>query len=169
MERGRRLQVKRLTEAEYRHSIFPDRPYGPVPDAGEATQWETIHLLFGQVTLRAQAYEDALTRFVIAAESVWPRSWKTADEISRLPLGPLQKEYARYCELKQCHLQTMAQALRIRNSLAHSFYRRRQHLLESYEGRQRVIDELYLADELFQRQCDEVYWNLSLLTGIEAV
>src|SRR5690606_31445972 len=60
--------LKRLTEAEYRHAIFPDRPFGPIPDVADDVQWDTIHLLFGQATLRAQAYEDALARFVIAAE-----------------------------------------------------------------------------------------------------
>lgn len=161
--------LKRLTEAEYRHAIFPDRPFGPIPDVADDVQWDTIHLLFGQATLRAQAYEDALARFVIAAEGVWPRSGKSTEAILRLPLDPLQKEYARYCLLEPWHIDELARALRVRNSLAHSFYRRRQPLLEDHEGRKHVISELHEASDLFQRQRDEVYWNLSILTGIEPV
>jgi len=39
------------------------------------------------------------------------------------------------------------------------------HLLETPEGRERVIVELSDAEELLRRERDEVYWNCSLLSG----
>lgn len=154
-----------VAEAEFRHAIFPDRPWEGLGDASEDGQWTVIHFLFGQATLRAQAYEDGVARFVIAAEQKCPRSGKSEDEIWRLTLGGLQKEYSRYCLLQDYHRERMAKTLAIRNSLAHNFYRRRRHLLESNEGRERVICELREADSLFQQERDDVYWNLSMLTG----
>jgi hypothetical protein len=85
--------------------------------------------------------------------------------IRRLTLGALQKEYAKYCLLEAAHEDRMRRALEVPNSLAHSFYRRRMHLLETPEGRERVIVELSDAEELLRRERDEVYWNCSLLSG----
>ena len=154
-----------LTDDEYRHAIFPDRPFGPIPDDDEDQQWEQIHFLFGLAMFRTQAYEDGMARFVIVAELRWKRSGKTAAEIGKLTLGQVQKEYRKYCQLEDHHRDRMADALKIRNSLAHNFYRLRMNLLESVEGRERVIKELHAAIELFRQERDEMYWNLSLLTG----
>jgi hypothetical protein len=154
-----------LIDEEYRYAIFPDRPFGPIPDEQEVQQWSRIYFLFGQATFRSQAYEDGMARFIIAAEGRWNRSGKPAEEILRLPLGLLQKEYPKYVYLEDHHRDRMADALKIRNSLAHSFYRHRMNLLESVEGRAQVIRELHAAIELFRQERDEMYWNLSLLTG----
>ena len=155
----------KITESDYLYTIFPDRPFELAPDEREDHQWSNIHFLFGQTTLRSQAYEDGMARFIVAAEEQWYRSGKTAEEIWRMTLGPLQKEYARYCLLEKCHYERMENALKVRNSLAHNFYRRRMQLLESPEGREQIIRELHEAAELFQQERDDVYWNLSMLTG----
>ena len=118
-----------------------------------------------QVTLRAQAYEDALARFVFMAMRLDGVSAGTERRVRRLTLGALQKEYANYCLLETAHADRMRRALEVRNSLAHSFYRRRMHLLETPEGRERVIAELSDAEELLKQERDEVYWNCSLLSG----
>ncbi|MBN9522192.1 hypothetical protein J0H58_27350 [bacterium] len=82
-----------------------------------------------------------------------------------MSLGQLQKEYARYCHLKPHHLKRMAEVLKVRNAIAHNFYRRRMARLESAEGREQVIRELHEAIYLFQTERDEMYWLLSALTG----
>lgn len=154
----------KITESDSLHAIFPDRPFELARDEREDHHWNSLHFLFGQATLRAQACEDGIARFIVAAEEQWHRSGKTAEEIWRMTLGTLQKEYARYCLLEACHYERLENARRVRNSLAHNFYRRRMHLLESPEGRERVIRELFEAAELFQQESDDVYWNLSMLT-----
>ena len=151
------------SEEEYRYAIFPDYPFGPIPNEGEDEQWHQIHFLFGQATLRAQAYEDGIARFVVAAEARWVRSGKTAVEVWKLTLGALQKEYCRYFHIEDHRRERMTEALRIRNSLAHNFYRRRMEFLGCAEGRNHVIRELHTAIDLFKIERDETYWNLSLI------
>lgn len=152
-------------DKDYRHAIFPDQPFGSVPDERNDEQWNQIYFLFGQATFRAQAYEDGMACFVIAAEQHWKRSGKSPAEISKLPLGKLQNEYRLYCHLQPFHHEQLDAAVRTRNRLAHGFYRHRLDQLQCFEGRQQVIQELQGTIELFKRQRDEMYWNLSLLTG----
>lgn len=152
-------------DPDYLHAIFPDRPFGPPRDKVEGGQWNAIYFLFGQAMFRAQAYEDALASFIVSAEARLPSSGKTPDEVWRLTLGGLQKEYGRYCLLEDSDRERMNRALKVRNSLAHNFYRRRMDLLETQQGRDQVIRELSHAGDLFQRARDAVYWNRSLLTG----
>lgn len=76
----------KITESDYLHAIFPDRPFELARDEREERQWNSIHFLFGQATLRAQAYEDGMARFIVAAEEQWHRSGKTAEEIWRMAL-----------------------------------------------------------------------------------
>lgn len=163
---GKRDVVQRCSESDFRHAIFPDLPCG-TSHASEDAQWRAIRFLFGQVTLRAQAYEDALARFVVTARGLEDRASEDEERIWRLTLGKLQKEYRTYCLLEPAHLERMARALEIRNSLAHNFYRRRMHLLETAEGRESVIEELQAAEDFLRSERDDVYWNLHLLTGIE--
>jgi hypothetical protein len=157
--------VPEITDAEFRAAIFPAFPFGPLPNQREKKQWEQIEFLFGQATLWAQALEDGIARFVMAAEAHWKQSGITSEQIQMLTLGALQREYCRYCHLREYHQKEMARALRTRNHLAHSFYRRRMILLQTEQGRNDVIRELQAAIELFIQERDEVYWNLSCLTG----
>jgi hypothetical protein len=154
-----------MTDTEYRAAIFPALPFGPILDEREDWQWDQIHFLFGQATLWAQAYEDAMARFVIEAEQRWNRSEKTPEQIAKMTLGALQKEYCRYCHLAPFHCERLAVALNTRNRLAHSFYRRQMRLLSSLQGRQQVIQELQIAIDRFILERDDMHWNLSLLTG----
>jgi hypothetical protein len=150
---------------EYLHAIFPNRPFGELPDKHEDQQWSQIHSLYGLAVFCAQSYEDGMARFVIAAEEHRKRSGFKAKKIWRLPLGDLQKEYCRYCHLEVHHKERMAKAVQLRNSLVHKFYHRRINLLESAAGRDQVIQELHSAIRLFQQERDEMYWNLGLITG----
>lgn len=157
-----------MTTAKYLHAIFPARPFGQLPDPEEERQWEQIHFLFGQATLWAQAYEDGLACFVAKAEERWQRSGKSLEEINRMVLGGLQKEYARYCHPKDHH-QDMERVRILRNSLAHNFYRRRMKELATQTGREKVISELHQAIISLQIARDDVYWNISLVTGQPAL
>lgn len=152
-------------DAEYRTAIFPARPFGPLPAEGEDDQWGQIYFLFGQAVLWAQAYEDGMAQLVIAAEKRWQRSGIPAEKVKRMVLGQLQKEFARYCHLEPHHHERMAEILKVRNGIAHSFYRRRMAQLQTAEGRTQVIQELHEAVRMFQMERDELYWLLSTLTG----
>jgi len=154
-----------MTNSRYRYVIFPTLPFGHSPDPVEDGQWEQIYFLFGQALLWAQAHEDGLAQLVGKAEHRWQRSGKSVDQINRMTLGALQKEYVRYCHLEDHHREDMKQVLDIRNSLAHNFYRRRMDQLATDAGREAVIAELQRAGDALQMARDDVYWNLSLLTG----
>ena len=154
-----------IAHEELLASIFPSRPFGPPPSDGEVEQWTLIHGLFGQAMLWAQAYEDGLSRLVVAAEARWKRSGKNPDDIWKMTLGQLQKESLRYSHLDAYQLVEQANLLKVRNSIAHNFYRRRMGRLETHEGREQVIRELCDAIRLFQMERDEMYWLLSSLTG----
>lgn len=158
-----------MRTAEFLHAIFPNRPFGPLPDPEEDRQWEQIHVLFGMATLWAQAYEDGLAYFVVKAEERWQRSGNSSERINKMVLGILQKEYARYCHLENHHQEDMKHVLDLRNSLAHNFYRRRMDKLATQMGREEVIEELQQAINCLQMARDNAYWNISLLTGQPAL
>lgn len=149
------------TTNDFRYTIFPDRPLDD-DDTADA-QWQQLHFLFGQAMFRAQAYEDALARFVVAAEDRWQRSGLSEAKIWRLTLGPLQREYKRYCILQPNDESQMDEALRYRNSIAHNFYRRRLQTLGSTEGRDAVIAELIEMADRFRDLRDTVYQHLGML------
>lgn len=158
-----------MMTAQYLHAIFPARPFGQLPDPEEDRQWEQIHFLFGQATLWAQAYEDGLACFVINAEARWQRSGKSPEEINKMVLGCLQKEYGRYCHLADHHREDMKHIRDLRNSLAHNFYRRRMAKLETRVGRDEVIAELHQAINRLQIERDNIHWSIGLVTGEPAL
>lgn len=157
--------VPDLSDDEYRAAIFPALPFGPLPTVREDDQWNQIYFLFGQAMLWAQSYEDGMAQLVVAAEKRWNRSGIPAEKIRKMNLGQLQKEYIRYCHMEQHDHERLAEARRVRNEIAHSFYRRRMKQLQTVEGRDRVIRELHEAIRLFQIERDEMYWLLSAVTG----
>jgi hypothetical protein len=106
-----------------------------------------------------------MARFVIAADKRWHRTSKKSEEIHLMTLGALQTVYKKYCALTKDHNQRMRSLLKKRNSIAHSFYRRRKSELLTDEGRARIIQELNNAIADFQLERDEMYWNLGLVTG----
>ena len=154
-----------IPEDEYHASIFPNSPFGPIPDEAENQQWNQIHFLFGKAMLWAQAYEDGMTRFVVVAESRWKRSGKTEEKIWRMTLRQLEKEYELHCHLERHQYKRMEKVRKLRNSIAHKFYRHRMALLQSAEGRDQVIRELHEAIRMFEMARDEMYWFLNCLTG----
>jgi hypothetical protein len=69
------------------------------------------------------------------------------------------------CILSDEKLLEIKKILNMRNSISHSFYRRRTEKIGTAEGRESIIKELLEMREIFRSEKDEVYWNLSLLTG----
>lgn len=155
---------KEMERSEYPSCIFPDFPFEEA-DKEEDIQWKTIYSLFGMSVFRAQGYEDSLIKFVIEAESRWGKTGLADEKIKKLTLGKLQKEYSKYCNLPEARTASMKNALEKRNSLVHSFYRKRADKLSNHAGRKEVIEELMEIINLLIGERDDVYWNSSFLSG----
>lgn len=149
---------------EFRYQIFPDRPIGLDFDESDE-HWDQIHFLFGSATLRAQAYEDAMAKFIVAANRKWGRTGRSDRQIWRLTLGQLHKEYIKYFANSIEMEPELRLVLKMRNSIAHKFYKNRMEKLETVEGRRLIAIELQEMVDKFRQKRDDVYWNLGMLEG----
>lgn len=131
--------------------------------AGEDEHYKSVYAEFGLAIYLAQCLEHAIVNALMFVDLI-PHANKSAASSNEwrdlfdtyigerfgFTLGKLLGELKRVMPVDSGLAQSLADALKLRNFLAHAFFRERAELFLSHSGREAMIQELVKAQESFQ-------------------
>ena len=110
----------------------------------EADQIRQVYAKYGVAMYYAQVLEHGLANFIVASRAgetgIDPqRLW---DELFAMTMGQQMRQALMEAELSNTLIDRLKRALRIRNVLAHHYFRERAEQMLSVHGRISMLDEL---------------------------
>jgi hypothetical protein len=115
----------------------------------ESDQIRQVYANYGSAMYYAQVLEHGLVNFVAASRAGHPDKYSDAlwDELFGMTMGRQLQFVFEEAELSDVVIEQLRKALRVRNFLAHDFFRQRAEKLLSFRGRNEMLHELELLRE----------------------
>ncbi len=120
-------------------------------------QQREVYARFGLAVYMAQVFEAGVSNLIVVAEGVEGRLTsrqevdRRFDELYRQVLGRLVRVLEQDQRIDEKDLSVCRRALDERNRLMHHYWREQITSMATPAGRQRMVDELDAARELFQQ------------------